>query len=87
MRTTVDIDASILKELKALQKKEDKSLGRLVSDLLAKALHDYREDRKSPPKPRWISRAMGARAHLADKEAVYAAMEEKAPSTKGTGRR
>jgi hypothetical protein len=87
MRTTVDIDTSILKELKALQKKEGKSLGRLVSDLLAKALHDHREDRKSLPKPRWISRAMGARVQLADKEAVYAAMEQRTRSTKGAGKR
>jgi hypothetical protein len=87
MRTTVDIDVSILKELKALQKKERKSLGRLVSDLLAKALHDHREDTKSLPKPRWISKAMGARVSLADKEAVYTAMEHETPSGKGTDRR
>lgn len=37
MRTTIDIDAPILGELKALQAREGKSMGRLVSDLLARA--------------------------------------------------
>ena len=36
MRTTLDIDGPILRELKKLQIKEGKSLGRLVSDLLAR---------------------------------------------------
>ena len=38
-RTTIDIDAPILRDLKRRQKQEGKSLGRLVSDLLAQALH------------------------------------------------
>ncbi|KAB2867691.1 MAG: antitoxin, partial [Burkholderiaceae bacterium] len=38
MRTTIDIDDPILKDLKRLQRREGKSLGRLVSDLLAQAL-------------------------------------------------
>ena len=46
MRTTIDIDDPILKDLKRLQKREGKSLGRLVSDLLAQALAN---SRKAPP--------------------------------------
>lgn len=38
MRTTIDIDDPVLKDLKRLQKRQGKSLGRLVSDLLAQAL-------------------------------------------------
>ena len=38
MRTTLDIDGPVLHELKQRQTKEGKSLGRLVSDLLARAL-------------------------------------------------
>ena len=38
MRTTVDIDDPVLKDLKKLQKREGKSLGRLISDLLAQAI-------------------------------------------------
>jgi mRNA-degrading endonuclease RelE of RelBE toxin-antitoxin system len=38
MRTTIDIDDPILKDVKRLQKREGTSLGRLVSDLLAESL-------------------------------------------------
>jgi hypothetical protein len=77
MRTTVDIDAPILKDLKKLQKKEGKSLGRLISDLLAQAIGE-RKSVKAPAKPpQWISKAMGARIDLADLEALYSTMEQK----------
>ena len=83
MRTTVDIDDPILKDLKKIQQKEGKSLGRLISDLLARAL-DERKSGKALAKPvRWISKAMGARIDLADHEALYAAMEQKPQSTEG----
>jgi hypothetical protein len=76
MRTTVDIDGPILRDLKKIQQKEGKSLGRLISDLLAQALGE-RKSAKAPTRPaRWISRAMGARVDLADHEALYAAMEQ-----------
>ena len=38
MRTTIDIDDPILKKIKAIQARDGRSLGRLVSDLLAQAL-------------------------------------------------
>lgn len=76
MRTTVDIDAPVLKDLKRLQKKEGKSLGRLISDLLAQAIGE-RKSAKAPARPpHWISKAMGARIDLADHEALYSAMEQ-----------
>ena len=76
MRTTVDIDDPILKEVKALQAKEGKSLGRLISDLLARALHqEHRAARQERRQPTWICRAMGARIDLGDKEALHAAMD------------
>lgn len=75
MRTTLDIDAPVLKELKRRQKAEGKSLGRLASELLARALAEQR--RPNPAVPfRWISRPMKARVDLADKEALYAAMDK-----------
>ncbi len=79
MRTTVNIDDPILKELKKLQTEKGKSLGRLISDLLAQALHVRKGAGKRPRNRRWISRGMGARIDLADKEALYAALEQKAP--------
>jgi len=74
-RTTLDIDAPILRDLKRLQKRERKSLGRLVSDLLAQALGSRGT---APPQGRtfaWVSRPMGARVDLADKEAVMAVLD------------
>ena len=75
MRTTIDIDDPILKELKALQRKAGQSLGRLVSDLLAQALRSHKANAKRPL-AEWISKPMHARVDLSDKDAVSEAMEE-----------
>jgi hypothetical protein len=82
MRTTVDIDDPILKDLKKLQQKEGKSLGRLISDLLAQALGQRRSAEALPKPSRWIAKAMGSRVDLADREALYRTMEEDRHSTK-----
>jgi hypothetical protein len=74
MRTTVDIDDPILHEVKALQEKEGRSLGALVSELLADALARRRAGRPRPAF-RWTSRPMKALVDLTDKDAVYAALE------------
>lgn len=76
MRTTIDIDDPILKEIKRLQRREGKSLGRLVSDLLAQALADARSAPKSEPQFRWIAKSMGARVDLGDKLALLDAMDD-----------
>ncbi|AWP23583.1 MAG: antitoxin [Gammaproteobacteria bacterium] len=72
MRTTVDIDDPILKKLKRPQRREGKSLGRLVSDLLALALATTRERGSQPAAPvfTWIARPMRGRVDLADKHAL-----------------
>lgn len=75
MRTTVDLDLPILRELKRLQKVERKSLGRLVSDLLAQALAARRARGASRPAFQWVSRPMNARIDLADKDALHAALD------------
>lgn len=83
MRTTINIDDPILNDLKKLQKKERKSLGRLVSDLLAEALSQRELARaKERPRSKWISRPMHARVDFADKDALYAAMEKESPSVR-----
>ena len=78
MRTTLDIAAPILGDLKRLQEEEKKSLGQLVSELLAVALAERRK-RKKPVAPfRWIARPVGLRpgfADLSDKEALYDALD------------
>jgi len=83
MRTTVDIDDPILKDLKKLQQKQSKSLGRLISDLLAQALGERKASKGSTRPSLWISKAMGARIDLADREALYAAMEQGPPPSEG----
>ena len=75
MRTTVDIDEPILRDLKKLQKKERKPLGRLISDLLAVAMRNSQSSRAGTSK--WITKVMRARVDLEDRDAVFAAMENK----------
>jgi hypothetical protein len=74
MRTTLDIDDPILKEVKAIHAREGRSMGTIVSELLAEALARRRPKRSQPPF-RWTSRPMKARVDLADKETVYAALD------------
>ena len=78
MRTTIDIDDPILKELKKLQRREGKSLGRLVSDLLAQALASSRSGRPGASQFEWIAKPMGARVDLEDMHAVLDAMDGQA---------
>lgn len=83
MRTTLDIDEPILRELKTLAKRERKSLGRMASDLLAQALRtgNHATDAKHAAGS-WISKPMGAKLNLADSEALYSAIDgEPQPAT------
>ena len=74
MRTTIDIDDAILREIKAIQKKEGRSMEAVISELLADAL--ARRSRRYTQLPfRWISRPMKALIDLEDKETVHAAMD------------
>jgi len=77
-RTTVDIDGPVLRELKALQKREKVSLGKLISRLLAEALSRRKPD-GPVPRFKWVSRPMGELVDLSDKEAVYAALDREEP--------
>lgn len=74
-RTTLDIDTPLLKELKQLQRREKKSLGRLVSDLVAQALAVHRRRPRGAPAFTWVSQNMKAKVDLADRDAVYDALE------------
>ena len=76
VRTTIDIDDPILKDLKRLQRREGKSLGRLVSDLLAQALAAARASAPAEPEFSWISRPMHARVDVGDKNVLFDAMDE-----------
>jgi hypothetical protein len=76
MRTTLDIDDPILRDLKRLQQREGKSLGRLVSDLLAQALAAQRGRQAAPTPFRWASQEMRSRIDLRDKDALRDALDE-----------
>jgi hypothetical protein len=73
-RTTIDLDASVLRDLKRRGRREGKSLGQLASELLATSLG------KKQPEPQafdWTSKPLNARVDLEDKEAVYRALDDR----------
>lgn len=70
MRTTLDIEAPVLRQVKELQRREGGTLGALVSRLLAEALAT-RPRRPVSPAFVWHARPMGALVDLADKDALY----------------
>ena len=87
MRTTLDIDDPVLRKLKKLQIKEGKSLGRIVSDLLARALKEDVASFTSTAPPVWVAKPMGPRVNLSDKEAVHSALGQRArPRCTGSSR-
>lgn len=75
MRTTLDIDGLILREVRALRERDGRSMGAVVSELLAEALARRRSSHARPTF-RWTSRDMRLLIDLSDKEAVYAALDE-----------
>ena len=74
MRTTIDIDDPILRQVKVIHEKEGRSMGAIVSELLADALARRRATR-SHSTFRWTTRPMQARVDLADKDALYALLD------------
>ena len=78
MRTTIDIDDPILREVKAIHEREGRSIGAIVSELLAEALAGRRPSR-ARPSFRWTARPMKSLVDLTDKETVYAALDADRP--------
>jgi hypothetical protein len=69
-RTTVDLDPSVLRDLKRRAKDEGKSLGVLISEILAPVLTKRSQSRSSST-IRWHAAPMGPpKVDLEDKEAV-----------------
>ncbi|HET8931547.1 MAG TPA: hypothetical protein VFN21_12880 [Acidimicrobiales bacterium] len=71
-RTTLDIDDGVLRELKARRQRENKPLGVVASELLARALD---EDPVPPSDLSWVTGSMGAKVDLEDRDAVWAALD------------
>lgn len=76
-RTTLDLDASVLKQLKRRGQRDHKSLGSVASELLARCLE--LDDADQPvAELQWSSWHLGVpRVDLEDKEALRAALEER----------
>ena len=74
MRTTIDLDATVLAQLRARQRREGRTLGQVASELLAQALADVATPGQREPLA-WSSQAMGARVDLDDRDAVAAVLD------------
>jgi hypothetical protein len=72
-RTTIALDDLILAELKARARRERKSLGQLVSELVAETLKSDQHDPR--PEFRWVTKPMDAKVDLEDKERVQATLD------------
>jgi hypothetical protein len=68
-RTTLNLDPSVMRELRRRSERERKSIGELASQLLARGL---RQEVESQPRPfSWVSHDLGKPAvDLEDKEAL-----------------
>jgi plasmid stability protein len=72
-RTTLNLDPSVLKELRERSAREHRSIGELASQLLAREL---REEGQPMPPFSWVSRDLGKPAvDLEDKEALRAVLD------------
>ena len=77
-RTTLDIDARVLSELKERRRREQKTLGQLASELLARALaQDDDGGGGELPAFKWTSRPLGLKVDLDNKEAVRRILDER----------
>jgi hypothetical protein len=69
-RTTLDLDATILADLRRRAAEERKSMGQVASELLASGLHRVGPGEAQPL--RWATKEMGQfKIDLEDKEAVW----------------
>ena len=78
MRTTLNIDSPVLEELRRLQqvqKEKKKPLGQIVSELLTEALARRQNEVAEGFGFEWVSKSMGARVDLEDKDALYAELD------------
>ena len=74
-RTTFELDASVLSQLRRRAAREGKSMGQLASELLAQQLA-VEASASGARELQWTSRALGVpRVDLEDKEALHALLD------------
>jgi hypothetical protein len=73
-RTTLDLDATVLADLRRCASAEGKSMGQVASERLAGCL---REERPREPRPlNWVKKDMGPfKIDLEDKEAIWGLLD------------
>ena len=76
MRTTIDLDPTVVKELKRRSKGAGKSMGQVASELLARSLSERAGRPRNPGGLTWIAKDLGRPlVDLEDKEAVRAMLD------------
>lgn len=74
-RTTLDIDGTVLNQLRARAAKEGKSMGQVASEMLAPALAEGEQRPEARPL-RWTTRKMGTpKIDLEDKETLWLSLD------------
>ena len=75
-RTTLDIDAPILAELRDLSEREGKSMGSVASELLARALAERASRPRTAPSLVWNTTSGAPAVDLRDKEALWQILDD-----------
>jgi len=76
MRTTIDLDPTVVKELKRRSKGTGKSMGQLASELLATSLREPEAKRADALRLSWVAKDLGRPlVDLEDKDAVRALLD------------
>lgn len=75
-RTTIDLDPSVLRDLRRRSRDQGRSMGQVASELLARSLREE-ESRTAPEEElKWVSRDLGRPVvDLEDKEAVRSLLD------------
>lgn len=75
MRTTINVDGPVLRELKRLARSEKKTLGAMLSELLAEALAGRRKGPPRPGKLAWHTTGGGLLIDLTNKERLWEVLD------------
>jgi plasmid stability protein len=80
-RTTLDLDATVLADLRRRAATEGKSMGQVASELLVIGLDDERIPELPPLE--WARKDLGLKVDLEDKDAVWRILDSEEFGVKG----